>query len=59
MLLYVLFFVCFVLFWVFCSEGIRQIVLTPVIQGGDPQTLLSQWRGLRIQREFMQLCIVQ
>lgn len=53
------FFFCFVLFCVFCSEGIRQIVLTPVIQGGDPQTRQSQWRGLRIQREFMQLCIVQ
>lgn len=52
-------FMFFFFFFLFCPEGIRQIVLTPVIQGGGPQTHQSQWRGLRIQREFTQLCVVQ
>lgn len=55
----------FLLLWLFVcllgffSEGIRQTVLTPLIQGGDTQTHHSQWRGCEIQREFIQVCTTQ
>lgn len=49
----------FFFFFFFSPEGISQIVFTPVIQGGDPHTCHSQWRGLGIQREFFPICIVR
>lgn len=48
---------CSVLFFFFFLQS--QIVLTPVIAGGDLQTCHSQWRGLRTQKKLSRFVLCQ